>query len=557
MKSLLFTCALMLAAPAAFPSTQQTPPGIPDALRIQAQDPAGAAKILEDVTTREPKNGRAWRLLGVALQQSKEPDRAIEAFMKALALGPDPGAAYNIGTAYARKNDPDKAFEWLAQAKASRFDMTQMQVDTALEPLRKDPRYTALLPAKEDFANPFVEKTRILGEWHGEAMNDQFGWVARDIGDVDRDGVRDFTTSAPTSAAAGLNAGRIYVYSTKTRKLLWKADGRAGDRLGTTIEAAGDVNADGTPDVVASGGGRVLVYSGLDGAILRTFTSPGPLPLTSTSAAGDVDRDGHTDILAGATSPPPAPGANPATPAAGAAYVFSGKSGAVLLSLEGENAGDGFGSAVAGYAGPKQVLLIVGAPGAGPQNTGRTYVYTSLSKKPTYVIDADGTGAALGAMFVAAAGDVDKDGIVDAYVSDFSNRAKGPSTGRVYVHSGRTGARLLTLTGEGPGEGFGTSASVAGDLDGDGHADLAVGAWQYAGAAPSGGRIYLYSGKDGQLLRTITCRIPGDTLGFDSVGIGDTDGDGTVDLLLTSAYSGLNGYHSGRLFIVSSGIRAR
>ena len=164
MKSLLFTCALMLAAPAAFPSTQQTPPGIPDALRIQAQDPAGAAKILEDVTTREPKNGRAWRLLGVALQQSKEPDRAIEAFMKALALGPDPGAAYNIGTAYARKNDLDKAFEWLAQAKASRFDMTQMQVDPALEPLRKDPRYTALLPAKEDFANPFVEKTRILGE---------------------------------------------------------------------------------------------------------------------------------------------------------------------------------------------------------------------------------------------------------------------------------------------------------------------------------------------------------------------------------------------------------
>ena len=143
----------------------------------------------------------------------------------------------------------------------------------------------------------------------------------------------------------------------------------------------------------------------------------------------------------------------------------------------------------------------------------------------------------------------------DVYVSDFPNRAKGPSTGRVYVHSGKSGARVLTLTGEGPGEGFGTSASVAGDLDGDGHADLAVCAWQYGGAAPSGGRIYLYSGKDGRLLRTITCRIPGDTLGFDSVGIGDTDGDGTVDLLVTSAYSGINGYHSGRVFIVSSGIR--
>ena len=525
-------------------------------MRIQAKDPAAAAKILEGVVEREPKNARAWRLLGVSLQMSKQFDRAIEAYMKALAVGPDPTSTYNIGTAYARKNDLDKTFEWLAKAKAQRFDMTQMQVDTDLEPLRKDPRYLALLPKKEDFANPFVEDTKLLAEWHGEAMNDQFGWIARDIGDVDRDGVRDFTTSAPTSSAAGQNAGRIYVYSTKTRKLLWKADGAAGDRLGTTLEAAGDVNADGTPDVVATGGGKVLVHSGRDGAVLRTISSPGPVPLTAVSTAGDINQDGHTDILAGATSPAPGQGP-PAPPSAGAAFVFSGKDGSVLLSLEGERQGDNFGSAVAGHRAGKGILLIVGAPGAGSRKAGRTYVYTSLSRTPAYVIDADETGVALGAMFVAAAGDVDKDGVADVYASDFPNRAKGPSTGRVYVHSGKTGSRLLALTGEGPGEGFGTSASVAGDIDGDGHADLAVGAWQYAGAAPSGGRIYLYSGKDGKLLRTITCRIPGDTLGFDSVGIGDTDGDGTVDLLLTSAYSGINGYHSGRVFIVSSGINAR
>ena len=89
------------------------------------------------------------------------------------------------------------------------------------------------------------------------------------------------------------------------------------------------------------------------------------------------------------------------------------------------------------------------------------------------------------------------------------------------------------------------------------HADLAVGAWQHAGAAVSGGRIYVHSGKDGRLLRTITGRIPGDTLGFDSVGIGDVDGDGMVDLLVTSAYSGIIGYRSGRLFVVSSGVPRR
>src|SRR6185436_5191936 len=110
------------------------------------------------------------------------------------------------------------------------------------------------------------------------------------------------------------------------------------------------------------------------------------------------------------------------------------------------------------------------------------------------------------------------------------------------------------LTGDTAGEGFGTSASNAGDVDGDGVGDLVVGAWQFAGGAPSGGRVSLYSGKTGTLLKRYTCRIPGDTLGFDAVGIGDIDGDKVVDLLLTSAWSGIKGFHSGRVFVISSGV---
>ena len=90
-------------------------------------------------------------------------------------------------------------------------------------------------------------------------------------------------------------------------------------------------------------------------------------------------------------------------------------------------------------------------------------------------------------------------------------------------------------------------------VDRDGRADLIVGAWQYGKAAISGGRAYLYSGRDGHLLRTFTDRIPGDTLGFDAVGLGDVDADGTVDLLITAAWSGVHGYHSGRVFVLSSG----
>jgi hypothetical protein len=155
-------------------------------------------------------------------------------------------------------------------------------------------------------------------------------------------------------------------------------------------------------------------------------------------------------------------------------------------------------------------------------------------------------------MFVSVPGDVDGDTVPDVYLSDFSNAAKGPSTGRIYVHSGTDGRRVLTLTGESAGDGFGTSPSNAGDVNGDGRADLIVGAWQYSGAAISGGRAYLYSGKEGALLRTFTCRTPGDTFGFDAVSMADVNGDGTVDLLITSAWSGVKGYRSGRIFIVSS-----
>ena len=524
---------------------------------LQRGDTAEAASLLEAVVAEDPDSAPAWRALGSAYQRSHANQRAIRAFRRALSIEPDsPQTFYNLGSIYAAEHDARTALAWLRRARATRrYDMTQMSVDENLVPLLGDSRFAALLPTAREFEHPFVEKVRIIREWRGEAANDQFGWIARNIGDVDGDGVNDVVISAPTHGARGSHAGRIYVYSTGSGRLLWTADGEQGDELGTGVEAAGDTDGDGVPDVVAAGpAGRGIarVYSGRDGRVLHEFRSPSVDEMfgNHVSGAGDVDGDGYADVIVGS------PGKEGEAKSPGHAYVYSGRTGKLLLALAGERAGDQFGSTVAGYRRGGQQYLVVGAPRAGPRQRGRVYVYRDGSGKAAFTIDSDDTGSALGAMFVSIPGDLDGDGVSDVYASDWSNEALGFSTGRIYVHSGRTGERLLTLTGESAGDGFGTSPSVAGDVDHDGYADLIIGAWQYGKAAVAGGRAYLYSGRDGRLLRTYTSRVPGETFGFDAVGLGDVDGDGTVDLLITSGWSGVHGHHSGRAFVVSSGVRA-
>ncbi len=407
-------------------------------------------------------------------------------------------------------------------------------------------------PPVADAAGPFVESVTILHEWLGEAAGDQFGWIARVIGDVDADGCNDFVTSAPTSKNAGDNAGRVYVYSGRSGALLWKVDGAPGDQLGSGIEAAGDVNGDGIADVIASAPevDSAYLYSGRDGHTLRTLHGEehGDRFGEHVASVGDIDGDGYADVIIGA------PGNNVAGPAAGRAYVYSGKSGRRLLTLTGERGGDAFGSTVAGFSDTRNHFIVVGAPGAGPRKTGRVYVYSGLATQPRFTIDADSSGVALGYMFVSVLGDVDGDGVPDIFASDWSDAALGPKTGKTYVYSGSTGQRLYTFSGQTPGEGFGTTHSVAGDINGDGRADLIIGSWQYSAVAPGAGRAYLYDGRTGKLLRTYTSRIPGDTFGFDAVGFGEHDAHGQAELLITSGWSNIHGPHSGRIFLISAGL---
>lgn len=522
-------------------------------LALQIADYRGVIKTLKPAMSVLDNNASAWRYLGLSHLKLHESRVARVELLRALSLDPrNPQPLVNIGIAAAQLGQTDEAFSWLQRASATKkIDMTQLENEPDLKGLRSDARYRALLPRPEDFAHPFVEDVNVIREWDGEAQGDQFGWIARTVGDVDGDGVADFVTSAPTKNIGGANAGRIYVYSGRTGALIWSVDGSPGDQLGSGIEAAGDTDGDGIPDIIASAPeiDTAYVYSGRDGHVLLTLhgEAKGDRFGEHVSSAGDFERDGHADVIIGA------PGNNVGGHGAGRAYVYSGKDGRLLLTLTGKRRGDAFGSTVTGYADDKHRFLVVGAPGAGPNRKGRVYVYRDLSTRPAFVIDADETGVALGYMFVSVLGDVDGDGVPDIFASDWSDANKGPGTGKAYVYSGRTGRIIHRFTGETAGEGFGTTHSTAGDVNNDGRADLIIGSWQYSVAALSGGRAYLYDGRTGKLLRTFTDRIPGDTLGFDAVGAGTSDSEGRPLLLITAGWSAIHGFHSGRIFLVASG----
>ena len=544
----------LLAAPLAAQVGGGAPPEVAAAqAALQAGNPDSAIRTLEAFFQRTPNAVAGRLLLGNAYRQQGNLDKALATYLAITQPRPVRlQAMFNAAALHALRGNAAESFALLGQVKASgAFDMELARTSPDFERLRSDPRFESVMFRPEEFRNPFVEPVTVLHEWVGETRGDQFSWIARGIGDVDGDRVSDVVTSAPTYGANGgpVGKGRVYVYSGRSGALLWMQTGAEGANLGIGLEGAGDVNHDGAGDVIAGapGAGRAFVYSGRDGRLLLTLAgdTAGESFGQSASGAGDQNEDGHADLLVGA------PGSSARGQGSGRAYLFSGKDGSRLAILEGERAGDGFGSIVAGARLGRGGLMLVGAPGAGPRSRGRVYIHEGMSPTPKFLIESDSTGAALGAMFTSVVGDVDGDRVPDVYATDYSNGAKGPSTGRVYVHSGADGRRLYALTGEGPGDGFGIGSADVGDVNRDGFDDLLVGAWQFSGSAPSGGKVYLYSGKDGTLLRAITGRVPGETFGFDATGAGDVNGDGVPDLLLTSTWSNIRGFRSGRMFLIS------
>jgi FG-GAP repeat protein/VCBS repeat protein len=145
---------------------------------------------------------------------------------------------------------------------------------------------------------------------------------------------------------------------------------------------------------------------------------------------------------------------------------------------------------------------------------------------------------------VAWLSDLNSDGVAD-FAAGGASLTSQPGSGQVLIGSGADGSTLFDLVGE-PGAGFGIAVARAGDVDGDGLDDFAVGA-----PFNGNGAVYIYSGATGAMLRTLSGPSAGSLFGQSIADVGDVDGDGIRDLAIGAPEDTSSGSRLGLAEIVS------
>ncbi len=249
----------------------------------------------------------------------------------------------------------------------------------------------------------------------------------------------------------------------------------------------------------------------------------------TVDAGADFDGDGIGDI---AFSAPCA--RRRGTPHVGLVRVVSGRTGKTLFRKRGHQAFAYFGTGLAfvgDLTGDGASELAVGIPGydtATLPDAGRVVVFTFARKSGVRRINGKEAHGEFGSS-VSALDDVNKDGFADYAVGapgEISDD-NGKRTGRVHIVSGRRGNRRLSVvSGVKAAQRFGVDVSSAGDIDGDGTADIAAGSEKtLVGSIQNAGYLQILSGTSPSLEIGWKSGAKNDRLGVSSAAVGDIDGD--------------------------------
>ena len=425
----------------------------------------------------------------------------------------------------------------------------------------------------------------------GDAAGDQAGFSVSGAGDVNGDGFADFIIGAYQGDDGGDNAGEAYVLfggpdSTPPQVIdltnLAAADGfiiqgdADGDRAGVSVSGAGDVNGDGFADLIVGAhygddgdrnAGEAYVVFGKastprvvdltrltagDGFIIQGDAGGAPFTAIrgdqagrSVSGAGDVNGDGFADLIVGARL------GSDGGYRAGEAYVVFGKQ-------------DGFGDDVSTTPDGTTTPVVR-----------RVIDLTGLAPEDGFIIQGDAVDDRAG-WSVSGAGDVNGDGYADLIVGAYFDNDGGTNAGAAYVVFGKADGfgRVIDLTSLTPADGFiiqgdapndyaGVSVSGAGDVNGDGYADLIVGAYQGDDGGSNAGEAYVVFGKQDGFGRVIDLSslaagdgfiirgdAPYDNAGYSVSGAGDVNGDGFADLIVGASEGNDGGDNAGAAYLI-------
>jgi len=310
-------------------------------------------------------------------------------------------------------------------------------------------------------------------------------------------------------------------YSNITPGTWFPKGGQAGAHFGASVAPAGDVNGDGYSDVLVGAPqfdngqtdeGRAFLYlgsaSGLSPSPSWTWepNEAGASAGSVVAPAGDINQDGYSDFLIGVPL-----WNGPGGLDAGGVFVFlgspTGPAATASDTLFSGLGGTHFGASACTAGdinGDQYADVIVGAPDLanGIAGEGGVFVYlgsaSGLQFIPNFTLEGEQLNAHLGAS-VSGAGDVNGDGFADIVMgAPGATPGVNPGAGKVLLYRGSgsgIGALLSTIDGAADSTATGTSVANAGDMNGDGYADVVIGSpgWTDFGET-HGGHVDFYNG---------------------------------------------------------------